>query len=171
MFKGATRIYRKIYGGSDLSVALALNNVGMAACRLSKIRPNLRKALEALNQSLLIRYEILGPFHVDTIDTLNNMAVVYFHLGDLEEACQAYFEVWTMRQAVFGLHHPSVAVTAHALGTVYLRLSQVDEASNYYYNALDVYRHLNLSEENSSVARLLCDIDQLRRVMTTMGYN
>jgi Tfp pilus assembly protein PilF len=170
VFKGATRIYRKIYGGSDLSIALALNNVGLAACRLSKTRPNLRKASEALNQSFEIRYEILGPSHVDTIDTLNNMAGVYFHLGDLEEARQAYFEVWTMRQAVFGLHHPSVAVTAHAIGSVYLRLSQVDEASKYYYNALDVYRHLNLSEENTSVARLLCDIDQLRRAMTTMSY-
>lgn len=169
MFKGATRIFRKIYGGSHLSVALALNKVGLAACRLSKMEPNLRKALEALDQSLFIRYQVLGPSHVDTIDTLNNMAGVYFHLGNLQEARQAYFEVWTMRQAVFGPNHPSVAVTAHALGGVYLRLGQVDEASKYYYSAFDVYRHLHLSEENPTVARLLIDIDRIGRVMSTMG--
>lgn len=149
---------------------MALNKVGLAACQLSKMEANLRKALEALNQSFSIRFEVLGPSHADTIDTLNNMAGVYFHLGKLNEARQAYFEVWTMRQAVFGTNHPSVAVTAHALGGVHLRLGQAEEAAKHYYNAFDIYRHLDLSEEHPTVARLLSDIDQLGRVMSTMGY-
>ena len=73
-----------------------------------------------------------------------------------------------MRQAVFGTHHPCVAVTAHALGGVHLRLGQAEEASKYYYSAFDIYRHLNLSEEHPTVARLLGDIDQLGRIMSTM---
>ena len=107
---------------------------------------------------------------MDTIDTLNNIAGVYFHLQNLHEARQAYFEVWTMRRVVFGRNHPSVAVTAHALGGVYLRLSQVDEASKYYYSALDIYRKLNICEEHPTVARLLSDIDRLGSVMSTMGH-
>lgn len=170
MFKGATRIFRKIYGGTHLSVATALNKVGLAACHLSKLEPNLRKALEALNQSLAIRYKVLGPSHVDTIDTLNNMAGVYLHLGNLQEARQAYFEVWTMRKAVFGPNHPAVAVSAHALGGVHLRMSQVQEASKYYFSALQVYRNLHLNEEHPNVARLLSDVDRLGRVMSTMNH-
>jgi tetratricopeptide (TPR) repeat protein len=148
---------------------MALNSVGLAACQLSKLEPNLRKALDALNQAFLIRYQVLGPPHVDTIATLNNMAGVYLHLGNLPEARQAYLEVWTMRQAVFGPNHPSVAVTAHALGGVYLRMSRANEASKYYFSAFDIFRQLGLNEDHPCVARLLSDIDRLGRVTSCLN--
>jgi tetratricopeptide (TPR) repeat protein len=142
---------------------MALNKVGLASCRSSKLNANLRNAMDALNQSFSIRYELLGPTHVDTIDTLNNMAAVHLHLQEFQEARQAFFEVWTLREVIFGPKHPSVAVTAHCLGRVYMRLNEVAEASKYYHNALDIYRYLRLSEDNPTVARLLNDITSLGR--------
>jgi tetratricopeptide (TPR) repeat protein len=110
----------------------------------------------------------LGPTHVDTIDTLNNMAAIHLHLQEFQEARQAYFEVWTLRELIFGPKHPSVAVTAHCLGGVHMRLGEVAEASKYYHIALDIYRDLQLSEDNPTVARLLTDITGLGRIMSSM---
>jgi tetratricopeptide (TPR) repeat protein len=140
---------------------MALNQVGLASCRLSKLNPNLRNAMDALHQSFSVRYELLGPTHVDTMDTLNNMAAVHLHLHQFDEARQAYFEVLTLRELIFGPKHPSVAVTAHCLGRVYMHFSEVVVASKYYHNALDIYRDLRLSEDNPTVVRLLTDIASL----------
>jgi catechol-2,3-dioxygenase len=105
---------------------------------------------------------------VDTIDTLNNMAAVHLHLQEFQEARQAYFEVGTLRELIFGRKHLSVAVTAHCLGGVHIRLGEVAKAFKYYHDALDIYKDLQLSDDNPTVARLLHDITSLGRIMSSM---
>ena len=170
MFKGATRVFRRVNGHLDLSVAKALDKMGLAACRLNQSKSNLENAFAYLHQALLIRHDVLGPMHVDTIDTLNNLAGVHLHLNEIPEARDAYYEVWMARQAIFGPKHPSVAVTAQALGGVYVRLANVEEASKYYHSAFEIYQELQLSPDHPTMARLLIDVAALRRIMTSMGY-
>lgn len=145
---------------------MALKNVGIAACHVNKMEPNLRMAMDALNRALVIQHDVLGPTHVDTVETLNSIAGVHLHLNEFQDARQAYFEVWTLRKAIFGPHHPSVAVAAHCLGSAYVRLSRLDVALKYYQIALDIYDNLRLRTDHPTVERLLMDINMLDRIIS-----
>jgi len=163
VFTSTVRIFRKLYGDSHLSVAKALDKVGLAAGR-SRSAGNLKLAMAALSEGFDIRYESLGPMHVDTVDSLNNMAGVHLHMRDYHLARKAYHEVYIVRQIIFGPRHPSVAITAHALGGVHLKLSQVVDAARYYRRAMEVYKKLKLKSDNPTMKRLLKDIVSLERI-------
>lgn len=163
VFTSTVRIFRKLYGDSHLSVAKSLDKVGLAAGR-SKTSGNLRLALAALSEAFDIRYETLGPTHVDTVDSLNSMAGIHIRMQDYQMARKAYHEVYIVRQIIFGPRHPSVAITAHALGGVHLKLSQVEDAARYYRRAMEIYKKLNLKASNSTMKRLLKDIIALDRI-------
>ena len=163
VYKSAVRIFRKIYGDSHLTVARSLDKVGLCSCR-----ENPTIALVALKDAFNIRYESLGPIHVDTVDSLNNMAGVHLRMRDYHLARKAYHEVYMVRQIIFGPRHASVAITAHALGGVHLKLAQVEDAARYYKRAMEIYKKLRLKAENPVMKRLLRDIAALERVSTAV---
>lgn len=163
IYRSAVRIFRNLRGDSHLTVARSLDKVGLVCCRL-KDSEHLTLALHALGEAFAIRYETLGPIHVDTVDTLNNMAGVHLHRGEFKQAREAYWEVYAVRQVLFGSRHPSVAVTAHALGSIHLNLAQVQDAARYYKRAMEIYKAMSLSAENPTVKRLVRDMTTLARV-------
>lgn len=169
VFKSAVRIFRKLYGDSHLTVARSLDKVGLVCCRLQDYQ-HLKLARLALDEAFTIRYDTLGPIHVDTVDSLNNIAGIHLHTQEYQLARKAYQEVYLVRQIIFGPDHPAVAVTAHALGSVHLHMAQVDDAARYYRRAMEIYKKLKLSTENPTIQRLLKDVAALERV-TKRGWN
>ena len=165
VFKSARQIFQRLYGDKHLAVAKALDRIGLASCRQSRSDETLDAAAVALNRAFSIRFEVLGARHVDTVDTLNNLAGVHLRKGDLREAKQAYYEVLTVRKAIFGEEHPSVAITSHSLANVYLKLSKPNQASRYYGRALTIYRDLQLKPENPAMRKLTRDIASLNRIV------
>jgi len=163
VYKSAGRIFRRVKGDSDLTVARCLDKVGLAACRVH-VEGNFNVAMVALDEAFSIRYEKLGSLHVDTVDSLNNLAGLYVRTREYALARKAYHEVYMVRQIIFGPRHPSVAITAHALGGVHLKLSQVDDAARYYHRAMAIYTKLQLKDDNPIMKRLLKDIAALQRM-------
>jgi hypothetical protein len=163
VFKSAVRIFRKLYGDSHLTVARSLDKVGLVCCRLQDDQ-HLKLARLALDEAFTIRYDTLGPIHVDTVDSLNNIAGIHLHMQEYPLARNAYQEVFLVRQIIFGPDHPAVAVTAHALGSVHLHMAQVDDAARYYRRAMEIYKKLKLTTENPTMQRLLRDYAALERV-------
>ena len=163
VYRSAVRIFRKLRGDAHLTVARSLDKVGLVCCRLLDTE-HLTLALHALGEAFAIRYETLGPIHIDTVDTLNNMAGVYWHRREYEQAREAYWEVYAVRQILFGPRHPSVAVTAHALGSVHLNLAELQDASRYYVQALEIYKGMRLTMENPALQKLVRDMATLARV-------
>mmetsp|Transcript_30190 Transcript_30190/g.36891 ORF Transcript_30190/g.36891 Transcript_30190/m.36891 type:complete len:221 (+) Transcript_30190:56-718(+) len=165
-FKSAVRIRRSILGNHHVSVARALDGVGLAAAKLHETD----WAILALHESLVIRHASLGPWNVDVAETLNNIAGIHAQRGELIMAERAYVEVLSVRKAVFGAVHPSVGVTYCALAGVFMRLTKLDDALCCYHDALRIYRYeLKLSDRHPTMVKLLRDMTRTERIMVSMG--
>lgn len=161
-FQSAGRIYKKLYGPSNLGLAKALDKIGHAASQKDPATPErLTFALDSLEEAFKIRTELLGPSHVDTVETLNNMAGVYMKLDKLQIAKQTFHDVLMKRIAIFDQMHPSVAVTAHTLASVHVSLKEVEEAYHYFNFAYAVYRAVGLSEGHPLLVGILQEVADL----------
>ena len=163
IFRSAVRIFRKIHGDDHLTVARSLDKAGLVCSKIHDCE-HLKMALIALSEAFSIRFEALGPIHVDTVDTLNNMAAVYWHRREYEKAREAYLEVYAVRQVIFGPTHPAVAVTAHSLGSVFLNLGQIQSAKRYFCQSLEIYKQMKLTREHTTLQRLIRDMVALERI-------
>jgi tetratricopeptide (TPR) repeat protein len=152
-----------------LAFARYVDAIGMAWARVSQEedKDHCNKAVTALEEAFAIRYELLGPWHVDTVETLNKLASVHLHLREYDEACNAYWEVFWVRRAIFGPGHPSVAIAAHALGNVFVKLASTDEALQYFQIAVEIYDKMHLPNKHPAVARLMRDYKRLDRICLT----
>jgi len=141
-FLSALKIYQYLYGDRHLSVARALDKLGLAAC---KTHDNLDLAIVALSDALKIRCEMLGANHVDSIDTLNNIAGVRLNMQSFDLAALDYLAVFRHRANVFGRNHASVAVTSYTLGCILQdRLNFTEEAADFFKMSLQVYESLGI---------------------------
>jgi tetratricopeptide (TPR) repeat protein len=141
------------FGQSHLGAAKNYNLLGRAACQAKR----LDLAMESLEMSFTLRLQVLGPLHVDTVDTFNNIAAVYYKQHNNLEAARCYREVLTLRQAIFGLNHPSIAVTARDLARTCIRLDLKEEAQELYSLAMSTcqstttMRHMKADLETEMV--------------------
>jgi hypothetical protein len=131
-----------VYGDHHLSVARALDKLGLAAC---KTHDNLDLAIVALSDALKIRCEMLGANHVDSIDTLNNIAGVRLNMKSFDLAALDYLAVFRHRAHVFGRNHASVAVTSYTLGCILQdRLNFSNDAADFFKMSLQIYESLGI---------------------------
>jgi len=124
---------------------------------------------QCLHEALNLRKQELGPWHVDTVNTLQNLAKLLFLTGHPARAAQHYVEVVHLRKAIFGPNHPSTAVTAHCLGNAYLQAHDTVAAELWYHHALQIYNCMHLSSDNPAVAKLLQDRRQLECIERWMS--
>lgn len=184
VYKKAARILRQHYGDQSLAVAHALDKVGLAAslCPTEPISPtssthvseNLEWGLVALKEAFKIRLHFLGPWHVDVVDTLNNLAGIYLRRSEKDKAYDAYLQVLIVRIAIFGKNHASVAVTAQTLGTLSMTMTKFNEAMNYFKVCLRIYRQgMNLKDNHPLVLQTFKRMDKTQQLMscTKLGVN
>ena len=149
-----------------LLVACAMEKFGW--CLSCKFKDSARKRLKSIDYAqgaFKIRYQILGLYHGDTIESLNVMAGIHGRLGEFQRAAQAYHKVLLLRRAVYGPCHPSVAVASHKLGQIHVRLLDAPRALQYFNFAKRIYvDEMKLPQTNPSLAILLSD---LRAVLRT----
>jgi tetratricopeptide (TPR) repeat protein len=106
----------------------------------------LEHGLSLLDRAFRIRFEKLGPTHVDTVETLNKIARIQMKQKNFTEARDSYYEVLKLREAIFGDGHPCVAISAQALASAHTRLFQVKSANFYFNLALKVYEENGLGK-------------------------
>ena len=119
-------------------------------------------ALSSLDRAFRIRYQELGPTHIDTVETLNKIARVQMKQRVYTDARDSYYEVLKLREAIFGRKHPCVAVTAQALATAHTKLFDVKEAKFYFHLALNVYEMNGLQRH--------CLADAIRRDLNDLKF-
>jgi hypothetical protein len=178
VYKKAARILRLESGDpSLLAVAHALDKVGLAASLCpteqsldassssGQVPENLDWGLVALKEAFKIRFNYLGPWHVDVVDTLNNIAGIHLRRGEKEDAYLAYVQVITVRIAIFGKNHASVAVTAHILGNLSMSMAKLDEAMNYFKVCLVIYRQgMNLKNSHPLLQKTFKALDKVQQL-------
>jgi len=170
-FQSACRIWKQLQRNADDHLALArvVDAVGMAWARVSEEDndDHCEKSMTALEEAFDIRYSLLGPVHIDTVETLNKIASVHVQLREYQEAYEAYGEVYLVRKAIFGAEHPSVAVAAHALGNVLIKLASTHDAACYFQIAIDIYDSIRVPNSHPAVQRLVDDYKRLDRLCLT----
>ncbi len=60
-------------------------------------------------RALDIYEQLLGPVHADVAVTTNDLAVLYFKMGNAQQAEKLYKKAVDIYEKVFGKTHPSVA--------------------------------------------------------------
>lgn len=137
----ALKVFRKIYGDKHLTIARALDKIGLSE---SMRQENYDFALRALTEGWMIRCELLGSDHIDSVDSLNNIAGVYLNRGEFIIAARHYKVVMASREQIFGgIYHVSVAVTAYTLACILDdQLDQSGEARVYFNLAKHVFESL-----------------------------
>jgi len=167
-FQSACRIWKQLQQSDDDRLALArvVDAIGMAWARVSQDddQDHCYKAKAALEEAFKIRYDLLGPWHIDTVETLNKIAYVHLHLREYDEAGNAYWEVFWVRKAIFGGDHPSVAIAAHALGNVMVHLAATEDAAKYFQIAVEIFDKMALPNKHPAVTRLMKDYKRLDRI-------
>lgn len=142
-YLAALKIYQMQGGNLNLAVARALDKVGLAA---SMTHQHLDLALTALSEALTMRCEVLGPEHVDSIDSLNNVAGVRLNRGEFKVAAENYQEVLQYRQNIFG-NHACVATTASILASIECeRLHNIDSARGHFRLTRDILQEIGQSQ-------------------------
>ena len=80
---------------------------------------NYASAAIPLEASLMIREQVLGPDHADTVGSLNNLGLVYLSLGRPEEAADLLGRSLASSEKTLGADHPGVADILHNLASAY----------------------------------------------------
>lgn len=169
-FFQAAAIFRHV--ARPAALATALDHAAVAYCQAHEdgvtgsIHPQhkVSRFYRCLYEALLLRKQELGPWHVDTVDTLQHLAQLCLLTGHAARAAGHYLEVVHLRKAIFGPDHPGTAVTAHGLGNAYLQSHDTVAAELWYDHALAVYNAMHLPSDNPAVTRLLRDRKRLERV-------
>jgi tetratricopeptide (TPR) repeat protein len=97
-------------------------------------------AAEQVFQRTLQGYEkALGSEHISTLDTINNLGVLYKNQGKLNEAEKMYDRALQGYEKALGPEHISTFDTVNNLGVLYKNQGKLNEAEKMYDRALQGY--------------------------------
>jgi Tetratricopeptide repeat len=119
--------------------------------------------LQSFRKAFRIRYDLLGPTSIDTVELLNKCATNYMKLGMLSSAKNDFMEVLTLRTAILGPHHASVAVVARSLGMAHWQSNEHEQAKAYFLQALNVFAVSGLGDHPMA--------ERLRADVKTLGFD
>lgn len=70
-----------------------------------------------MHQQALVGYKkALGPDHISTLTTVNNLGLLYQNKGKLKEAEEFYRQALAGKQKALGPEHTSILIQSTALG-------------------------------------------------------
>jgi tetratricopeptide (TPR) repeat protein len=81
-------------------------------------------------ESFMTQRHALGPYHPDTLTTLNNIAYMHKESGQYVLSAKEFREVLASRRRVLGPSHPLTIATANNLGAVLRDLGNLEDASS-----------------------------------------
>jgi tetratricopeptide (TPR) repeat protein len=70
--------------------------------------------------------------HPKTLNSMNNLAILYQRQGRYEEAEPLYLECWTKRKDALGENHPDTLNSLHCLAILYTTQGRYQEAESLY---------------------------------------
>ncbi|KAJ9656807.1 hypothetical protein H2198_004695 [Neophaeococcomyces mojaviensis] len=87
-------------------------------------------------RALAGREKALGAEHTSTLDTVNNLGVLYYNQGKLEKAEQMCMRALAGREKALGAEHTSTLDTVNNLGVLYRNQGKLEKAEQTYMRAL-----------------------------------
>ncbi|OAD22724.1 repeat protein [Candidatus Thiomargarita nelsonii] len=87
-----------------------------------------KKALPLAKNALKIRNEILGEKHPDTLESLGNLAMIYYEFSRESDALPLLEKSYSLRKEVLGEKHPDTLESLGNLAMIYYELDRLSEA-------------------------------------------
>ena len=140
----AVKMLKEDFSGRPRAEARARHAIGVTWETLGRYK----EAIEQLKRAIELREDpkVLGPEDPATLETINDLAVVYVKAGHLEKALPLYVFVLEKRQAKLGADHPHV-------------LTSMNNLAGAYESAGDFQKALPLYEKNLETSRLTLGAD------------
>lgn len=151
----ALDILAKAAGENSAEYISASINLGILCMEQGKFP----QAEEAFDHALTE----ITPDNVAYTPTLNNQALVYQSLGQLERAEKAFREIRATDSVVIGTTHPDFAVTLSNMGLVYSDEGKFKAAETSLTRALDIQK-MNDETNTASYARKLNNLARVYRM-------
>jgi tetratricopeptide (TPR) repeat protein/transcriptional regulator with XRE-family HTH domain len=143
-----------------LALATLLNRAGTyldARAQFGLARPLLERALA-------VRERVLGDGHPDVAESLNNLAGLSSHTGDLAGALRLYERALAMRERAMGPDHPATATSLNDMAVILHRQGELIAARALYERALSIDEralgpdHIHTAMDLNNLARLLKEL-------------
>jgi tetratricopeptide (TPR) repeat protein len=83
------------------------------------------KAAPLLQEALKILQKVLGPENPDTLTGLNNLALLYWAMGEYGKAEPLYQEALRIRKKVLGSEHANTATSLNDLALLYSTMGSI----------------------------------------------
>jgi tetratricopeptide (TPR) repeat protein len=128
-------------------LALLLNRTGY----FLNSQGSYRQAEPLYEHAFEIRRAVLGEQHLDTAQSLNNLAALYQIQSKYEEAELLFKQTLKIRRAVLGEQHRLTAWSLNNLGELYRSQGRYEEAEPLYKQALKIRRAV-LGEQHPDIA-------------------
>ncbi len=128
-----------------------------------RTRARYEEAGPLLKRALAINERLLGPTHINTATSLNNLAGLYWYQGRLDEAEPLYQRALKIRKRALGPEHPDTASSLNNLAELYQDQGRLDEAESLLQNALAIteqklgLKHPDTAQSLNNLASLYHD--------------
>lgn len=99
----------------------------------------------------------LGPKHLAVATTLNNLAELYFNIGNYDKALPLFQRAFDIHEKILGPKCPIFGSTLNRFGLLYHYMGDYDKALPLYQRALDIYENM-LGPQHPVVATTLNNI-------------
>jgi tetratricopeptide (TPR) repeat protein len=91
--------------------------------------------------------EVWGPKHASTLDTVNNLGLLYRNQGKMKEAEEMYVRALEGKEEAWGPKHTSTLDTVYCLGSLYRDQGEVTKAKEMYKRAVNGYGDVEADRE------------------------
>jgi tetratricopeptide (TPR) repeat protein len=81
-----------------------------------------------LGSSWRSRERTNGPEHPDTATSLNDLARLYYSMGEFAKAESHLLRALAIRERAFGAHHPDTGTTLNDLALLYYSMGEYGKA-------------------------------------------
>jgi len=119
-----------------LDIATTLRNIGL----VNNLMGHSSAAVEALEDSVLIQIEELGPNHIEVANILIPIAQIHYDQGQLSLALEAYKEILSVlrNQATSNQRtHDQIYLIILCIAGIYEKLNATEKAIKYYKRLLE----------------------------------
>jgi len=156
-FERAANILRPYRERYPIMLASALDGVG---CTHPSEGP---AALQSLHIALALRIQNLGPRHVDTVDTMHHLGLVFLKGKNARGSRRCFSQAAILRAQIFGPAHPSVAGSVYLLAKSFILKGDRRQAEYYLDLSEKIYvQDLGLKKDSPSVVRVKKERSKLR---------
>lgn len=137
-------------------------------------------AIDVCIKGMDMRKAIYGDKSIDYAFSLNNLALIYYEQGALEDSLHLFEDSLSIKRALLPEIHGQISIGYFNLGLVYDKLQQDNEALENYWASMEIDNELGAYEDVLLVAEYVAEIYERNglieeaekyRLLATSGEN